>query len=391
MRVRLTQRGRAVVAVCVGGIVLAWLFGARSLNAVVAPGLVALGAAYFQLRRLDIPTVDRRLPADDFAGTTHTVQLDFRDSDRIAADLDTPFVADVRDELGPGLGGPDDPIRASIGATPVTYEVTYEARGRHEFGPATLTAVDVFGLAKRDLLVRGTDAAIVFPTRRSVPVWFRRELYHDETVGSSRQRDEFECLREYERGDALRDVHWPATAKRDELVVKEFVAEADQRHVHVSGGARGDVADDLAEATTSIALALLDDGIPVTVSVPNGTVDVRPGFDERRPLLELLAFATRGSIPDPGADVVVDADSIGTTVELDGGDIRFADLTAEAPTSAGGSAAELDADRWSSRTTTDDDSRTATDEASRTATDGGRSIDAGGHPSGGSDSGGDPP
>lgn len=329
MAIRLTRRGRAVVAVCVVGFVLAWLSGGRSLNAVVGSGLVALGAAYLQVRRLELPAVDRRLPPDDFAGATHTVRLDFRASDRTTRDLDVPFVADVRDTLGRGLVGSGDSVRAAVGSDAVAYDVTYESRGQHTIGPVTLTAVDVFGLLERKLLVRGTQSVIVFPERRAVPAWFRRTLYREEAMGPSQQRDEFERLRKYTRGDALRDVHWPATAKRDELIVKEFAAEAEQQRVHVSGGARGDAADDLAEATTSIALALLDDGVPVTVSLPNGTIDVRPEFDERRRLLRLLAFTSRGAAPDPDADVVVDADSTGTTVHYDGGRVRFDDLVSE--------------------------------------------------------------
>lgn len=326
MTVTLTRRGRAVVGICVVGVLLAWLSGARSLNAIVLPGAVALGAAYLQLRGLEPPRVDRRLPPDDFVGATHAVRLSFGDSDGRVGDLDRPFVADVRDSLGPGLRGPDEPVRTTVGEEPVANEVTYERRGTREFGPVTLAAIDVFGLLERDLLCRGKERIVVYPERHPVPPWFRRELYRDEEVGPSRQRNEFDRLREYARGDALRDVHWPATAKRDELIVKEFAAEAEQRRVHLSGGARGDSADDLAEAATSVALALLDDGVPVTVTLPNGSVEVRPGLEDRRRLLELLAFATRGSVPDPAADVVIDADSTGTAILLDGSEFRFGDL-----------------------------------------------------------------
>lgn len=327
---RLTRRGRAVVAVCVLATIMAWAFGARSLNAVVLPGVIALVAAYLQVRQLETPGVDRRLPPDDFVGATHAVELEFRDPDYVGDPVPDPFLADVSDAVSVGLDGPDEPTRTTVGEAPVTYEVTYTARGERTFGPVTLTAIDVFGLLERELLCLGEDRVTVYPQREPVPGWFRRRLYSDEDVGPSRQRDEFDRLREYARGDALRDVHWPTTAKRDELVVKEFAAESEQRRVRVSGGARGDAADELATAATSVALALLEDGVPVTVSLPNGRAAVHPGPEERRRLLQLLAFTTRGAVPDPDADVVIESDRTGTDVTVEDRTIAFERLVAEA-------------------------------------------------------------
>lgn len=324
---RLTRRGRVVLGVVVLAFGMAALSGARSLNAVVLPGVVALAAAAIQLSRLDAPSVRRRLPRDDFVGATHGVVLRFGDVDTFREELDAPFVAAVRDGLGEGLAGPDEPTRATVGAEPVRYEVTYEARGDRTLGPVTLTATDVFGLLERDLLCRGTESVLVYPERRPVVGWFRRELYREDALGASRQRDEFDRLREYARGDALRDVNWAATAKRDDLIVNEFAAETDQRRVSISGGARGDGADDLASAVASVSLALLDDGIPVDVAVPNGRVSTEGGRDGRRRLLELLARTPRGAVPDADADVVIEADRTGTTVRIDGRETAFAALS----------------------------------------------------------------
>lgn len=331
--IRLTRRGRVLVAICVGAIVMAFLSGARSLNAVVLPGVVALVAAYLQLDGLDAPGVRRDLPPDDFAEATHEVTLRFSDPDQPGADLTDTFVAEVRDAVDDGLSGPDEPTRATVGAVPVSYDVTYEARGERTLGPATLAATDVFGLLERDLLCRGKESVLVYPNRYRVPAWVRQELYHDEALGASRQRDEFDRLREYARGDALRDVHWATTAKQDELVVKEFAAQTEQRRVAISGGARGGTADDLASAATSIALALLDDGVPVEVSVPNGRVATGPDPEGRRRLLGLLARTPEGAVPDPDADVVIDADHNRTTVRIDGQAVSFAELR-DAATSA---------------------------------------------------------
>jgi len=366
--VRLTRRGRALVGVCVGAVVLALLSGARSLNAVVLPGVVALAAAYLQLDGLEAPGVRRDLPPDDFAGASHEVTLRFTDPDRPGAAFDGSILATVRETVGDGLSGPETPTRATVGAVPVSYEVAYDARGERTLGPTTLSATDVFGLLERDLLCRGTESVLVYPERHRVPAWVRRELYHDEALGSSRQRDEFDRLREYARGDALRDVHWATTAKQDELVVKEFAAQTEQRRVAVSGGARGGAADDLASAVTSVALALLDDGVPVEVSVPNGRVVTGPDPEGRRRLLATLARTPEGAVPDPDADVVVDADHDRTTVRIGEDAVAFERLR---------SAATHAAREGEAASVAPDTSETADERDEAVAADGGESVTGG--------------
>ena len=61
MRLRPTRRGYAVVAVVVGGVAAGAVFGARALDAVVLPGVVALVAAVVQVRRGSAPTGGRTL------------------------------------------------------------------------------------------------------------------------------------------------------------------------------------------------------------------------------------------------------------------------------------------------------------------------------------------
>ncbi|WP_162562561.1 hypothetical protein [Salinigranum rubrum] len=94
---RLTRRGWTVVAVALSGTLMAAWFGARSLNAVVFPCLVALVAAVVQVRRTGVPTVDRTLPPNGFPGDSGEVTLRF--------ETDAPFTAVVRDALPPSLSG----------------------------------------------------------------------------------------------------------------------------------------------------------------------------------------------------------------------------------------------------------------------------------------------
>ncbi|WP_280588253.1 DUF58 domain-containing protein, partial [Halorubrum sp. Boch-26] len=281
----LTRRGRVVLGVCAVGAGMALAAGGRALEAVVLPSAVALAAGYVQLVRIDEPAVRRTLPPEGFVGEGGEVALVFsgRGSN---GELSPTYVADVDDALDGGLAGPDEPIRTSVGDAAGTYRVRYLRRGERRFGPVTVTASDVFGLFERRAVVEAFDATLAYPVRRDIPAWFRRALYADNAVGASQQREEFDRLREYARGDPLRDVHWAATAKHDEIVVKAFAAETERGRVAIVGetgdsrkraGGREspddrDPADALASAAASLALALLDDGVPVDLTLPGGEV-----------------------------------------------------------------------------------------------------------------------
>lgn len=320
----LTRRGRVVAAVCVVGVGMALAAGGRSLEAVVLPSAVALAAGYVQLARIEEPAVRRELPPDGFVGETGEVRLAFRGRGP-SGEVSPAYVAGVDDALDDGLEGPEGTIRASVGDAPATYRVRYLRRGERRFGPVAVTASDVLGLFERRAVIEADDAALAYPACREIPTWFRRALYADDAVGASRRREEFDRLREYARGDPLRDVHWPATAKHDELVVKAFAAETERGRVSIAGETAGGSGrpsrvesaadrgpdDDLASAAASLALALLDDGVPVDLTLPGGEVSADPGARGRRAVLELAARTRAGTVGVEDADVRIVADERG--------------------------------------------------------------------------------
>ena len=325
--ITVTRRGRVVVGICVLGIGMALAAGGRSLNAVILPGVVALVAGYYQVARLDDPGVQRVRPPDGVVGETHEVRLAFH-GDGPADPVSPAYPAGVTDRLDDGLEGPSMPVRTSVSTEPASYRVRYRQRGKRRFGPVTVTATDVFGLFERQTVVDEIHTVTAYPKWYPIPAAFRRRLYAADTVGESRRREEFDRLREYERGDPLRDVHWPTTAKRDEIVVKEFAADTERSRVSIAGEtARDRTGDDaLASATASLALSLLNDGVPVDVTLPAGEVAVEPGPQGRRAVLELAARTGPGSVGIDEVDVHVVADSRGARFRLDDRTVAFDDL-----------------------------------------------------------------
>lgn len=344
---RLTRRGKTVAGVGVAAFVLAVGFGARSLNAVVVPAVVVLLAGYVQVRFLRDVTVVRDTPGDDYAGSRGVTTVSFFDED--GDEIQRPFLATVRERVGDGVGvvpreEVGDPERLSpytvgydgggefaafetaVGRQDLIYQVEYEQRGERTIGPLDLVARDVFGLTEVDLPVRGSQTVLVYPQVFRLSPWGRNPLRRLEEFGRSRQRDEFEELREYSPGDPLRDIHWKTTAKRDDLVVKEFAAEAEAETVTISAGSTPGSTDRMAEAVASIAVALVEEGIPVEVSTVQGTVEVGPERGGLRRLLRTLALVTPGRTPDPDADVVVHADGGKAVVRVAGSEYRFGDF-----------------------------------------------------------------
>jgi uncharacterized protein (DUF58 family) len=244
----------------------------------------------------------------------------------------TPFAGVARDRLDSGLRG-DPVVEGTVGAEPFGYGVEYADRGEWTIGPVRITARDVLGLLERELVASGQKRVLVYPQVRELSGAARHDLRRLYDVERARERDEFDRLREYERGDALRDVNWKSSAKREELVVTEFATQSRTRAVSVSAGSRLGYGDEMAEATASICAALVDVGVPVSLTTPSGDVETRRGGFTR--LLEHLARIDGGEPPESDADVTVYATSSGTTVRVGGIETSFRALL-EGPLGAGG-------------------------------------------------------
>jgi uncharacterized protein (DUF58 family) len=107
------------------------------------------------------------------------------------------------------------------------YEVMCRERGAYAVGPADVAVSDPFGLTERRSVAGGTDRLLVYPrveTLRGFPA----VRGFDPAVQSTRPTfapyggDDFFTLREYQVGDDLRKVHWPSSAKRDDLMIKQL-------------------------------------------------------------------------------------------------------------------------------------------------------------------------
>jgi uncharacterized protein (DUF58 family) len=166
----------------------------------------------------------------------------------------------------------DDPIESSTvsglpahvtipaGATVIVkYEITPTRRGPRDFGAVTVRYPSLLGLVSRQESTSLEQRCDVYPdvhAARELEM-LRRKGRGDVRLGSMRVRGgdtEFERLRPYQRGDEPRHVDWRASARRDDLTVRQFQAESDQNVVFaidVGRGMRGE-----SEGITSVDRAL---------------------------------------------------------------------------------------------------------------------------------------
>lgn len=302
---RLTTRGRTLAAVIVVGMVMSWLFGPRTIVALVVPAAIGIGAAAIELSRVEEPSVTRIAPDDGHVGITASVVIS------IETNVDLP--ATIEDSVDDGLATDGNVVRTTLDEGGYEYELTYARRGRYGIGPLTITVRDQLGLLTRQFSYFDTDHLTVYPPVYTLMGTSRHELNLLPETTVSRHRGEFDRLREYERGDSLRDVHWKSSAKRadGDLVVKAFVDQDDEGSVEIAAEGARNASDQLMTATASVACYLLSAGVPVGLNLPDDHVEPGHGAEQRTAILDALAMADAGTLSPAErdrADILVSGD-----------------------------------------------------------------------------------
>jgi uncharacterized protein (DUF58 family) len=198
------------------GITELYVFGAAALL------LVIVSALYVHLTRLDLEIHRQAHPSRVYAGHTSRVEIRLRN----LRQQTTPTLH-LRDPVS-GTEGAEllVPPLDRHAAAAVTYRLPTERRGLHRIGPLEVTVADPFGLVTSS--TEGADRAevTVYPrVDQILPVPFT--LGHDPLAGAlqphalGRGGDDFYALRPYVVGDDLRHIHWPSTARHDELLVRQ--------------------------------------------------------------------------------------------------------------------------------------------------------------------------
>ena len=112
------------------------------------------------------------------------------------------------------------------------YRVPTERRGVLTIGPLVALRSDLLGLARSVDVVAGVDEILVAPRAFELPmpelgdgILGRHLLVQSVRLGPG----EFHSLREYVPGDEPRTIHWRASARSDDLKVRQYSAEGLRR------------------------------------------------------------------------------------------------------------------------------------------------------------------
>ena len=308
LRDQFTTRGRAFVAagttLCLCGISLGFSdltrIGVLLIALPVASSaIMRRHALRFSLERIAVPG---RIQVDEPALVTLTIEN--------AGSGTSPLIM-AEEQLEYALG--DRPRfvvpRLRRGdRQEVHYTVRSHVRGRHRLGPLGVRLRDPFGLSTRVAAFSGTSDLLVLP--RILPLGAGRPP--GSGVGAegaiphmvALHGEDDVSIRQYRDGDDLRRIHWPATAKTGNIMVRQEDRPARRRAVVVldsrSGGHHGAGSSGSFEwavtACASVLAHLLEQGYAVHLVTDETADDGRAGAAmELDPALDVLAMARAGS------------------------------------------------------------------------------------------------
>lgn len=298
----LTRHGAALALAAVALVVAGRFFGTLELFLLGTAALFLLGAVVVRalLVRVDV-TVGRSVhPSRVHAGTPSRIDLEITNVGRRS----TPVLRLV--DAVSGTRGADLSLAplSPGGVLRAAYRLPTERRGQVEIGPLDLVITDPFGLTSVSVRSAGTTTLTIYP--RIDPIAGLPETAgHDPDASQEsptslgRAGEEFFALRPFQIGDELRRVHWPATARLDELQVRQTELPW-QGRATVLLDLRGDVQSDRSldiavSAVASIITATRRSGDLVRLVATDGTDSgYLPGNAAYAAILEYLAMVPRG-------------------------------------------------------------------------------------------------
>jgi len=299
----LTRRGRFTLALGGGTYLGAWAFGAHTLYAPAVGLLLAVGVALIWTSALARPFrlhrhVDRNRPVE---GDDVVVRVELETEGGVI-----PASAVLHDPAG-RLGERDVVVNREGRFLRAVYRLTRVPRGRYRFTGARAVIEDPFGLARRVQPLEDSAPLLVFPRLARLNTLFAERGLRAHGAGRILLRRpagfELHSVREYQSGESLRRVHWPSTARRQQLMVKELedaprdeiVVVLDAQAGHGAGPPGDSSFDAQVRAAGSLLWAHARRGrharLVITSGVDGDAVSVRSYERDWPRALELLAAA----------------------------------------------------------------------------------------------------
>ena len=257
----LTDRGRWILAFGGAVYLAAWAFGTTALYPIGLGLVLAVTAAALWVRLLNRPMrVNRTLGrGEHLAGDDIPVRLEVDVAGRM------PSGALTIVERIAKFGEVQTVVLIRHGRLRGAYILEAVPRGRYPIETATAVLEDPFGLERVEIPLPGGESVLVYPRLVDLDALFSdsgaRALEGRRLLLRRPTGFDLHSVRAYEQGESLRRVHWPSTAKRGQLMVKELEdAPRDETAVLLDGDAAavvGVAADNTFELQVQAAGSIL--------------------------------------------------------------------------------------------------------------------------------------
>ena len=235
----LTARGWGLFATGAIALLGAFLLGRRELLAVALFLLLVPLLAAFLLRfgKTELKVSRTFNPQQAITDSGVRVRLHVTHEGRGAGTMQLSETLPEDFGAGPGFRYPSRSLshgQADPGSW-YEYRLRLATRGIYSIGPVRAQVADPFGLAARPATLDSPSALIALPRANALePTGIPGEHGSHGQASSNRRLtpDSFEVMtREYRPGDTVRRIHWPATARRGALMVRQEDYRATPRAV----------------------------------------------------------------------------------------------------------------------------------------------------------------
>lgn len=194
------------------------------------------------------------------------------------------------------------------------YEICPAHRGRYRFGPMRVICGFPLGLVERSFGLGETHELVVYPQIGRLSADWHASLRQGKEANERTvapvgvTAEEFHRLREYRGGDNPRAIHWRTTARRNELMVREYQhlrdpdlsivvdlwqpprpSQSDLERVELAISFAATLCSEHASASGEVGVQLAVSGRNLWTSSDLGRAETL------RPLLEQLALADAGA------------------------------------------------------------------------------------------------
>ncbi len=219
----LTVRGRCFLAAGLAAVICGVQIGERDFVRIGVLAMVVPVLTWLLLRRTDRDVWARRNLSElqVEAGETATVVLEVGNAGRRTGLL--LMEEELPEALGESQRFVVDPLQPGE-TTTMEYAVLTEQRGRYPVGPLRVHVADPLGMVDLVQTVPSTASILVTPRTEPLPQIALTGRWAG--AGDNRTRDLLGggtpdvTIREYRLGDDLRRIHWPSSARVDELMVR---------------------------------------------------------------------------------------------------------------------------------------------------------------------------